>query len=677
MTTSGGGGLGSRVFFGTSTPRSQTNPALHNSRSGTFVPGSLPSIPMTTVRRFHSCTAINHGDKPPITQSRSSILTNLLGLNFGGSSNSNDYSAGNVLGDDNAANQRMDRRRWRRKRPTSCITYSGSLMGSMLPTTPETPDGYLIEMDSVTGSAIVTHFHADDNTVTTTSTTNNPSSRVGGGSVPPSTFTRPLRGGGGDSSSARVGLPYVGSSQSMTLSETFSGNFSSATPSEGEPPPPYTDALGMAKLYRSDSQGLRIVLPDGHHSSHHPDSCSGDLGRVRVHQNGDAVRPRLQHSESLRLFSGGGGGGGGAGGGGGRAGDRPSVMFYRSTSQGLDRHRPQNHAGLIRNGSAPRLLTRSESQGFGDRRVDNAGPSSRPDRARSVRLPPGSERVRLLHMDDPDQCPGQVLGVGSPPTSSAADDASYQATATHSSSSSAAAAPFSSSSSHPRRGNHNFKTTSDSPYPNQDQGQTLRAKNGANSSGCPPPQRRIDFRAGSPAASSALPSALSLDVDDRGELDRSGNVTARTRPGLDLSRIQLRLPAVVAPCRTLSDDEEDMSPLRDSGSLISLIGSSNSLAGSDRHESEPETGRRSVRGIDNPTPLSLSPMSSPSRAGEGAEGGAAAATSTTTSAAAAVTTAAAAAASQPTSAASANTRLISPSTAQRCYRSIRCMETSL
>ncbi|KAK7477722.1 hypothetical protein BaRGS_00031010, partial [Batillaria attramentaria] len=271
-TTTVGGG--SRYLYGSTTPRSLTNPALCLSRSGTFVPGSLPSIPMTTVRRFHSCTAINNGDKLPVVHSGSSIFAN-GGLTF------NDSTA--LLAEENSANLRLR-----------------------------------LELDATTGSAIVTHFHAEDSGTTTIR--NNDAVRNGGGVNVSAVSNRSTRT---DNPSSRATLPLVGSSQSMTLSETPSGNLSSA-PSEGELPPAYTEALTMPRIHSSDSQSARLQRSSS--SGQRLVSGTSEGSRSVQNQcgmgNGAAPRPSLPHSESLRLF---------------RTGS-PTYRFYRSNSQRLERN---------------------------------------------------------------------------------------------------------------------------------------------------------------------------------------------------------------------------------------------------------------------------------------------------------------------------------------------------
>ncbi|KAL8568288.1 hypothetical protein ACOMHN_040861 [Nucella lapillus] len=631
--------------------RSVTNPNLHPSPSTTtFTPGSLPSFPMTSVRRFQSCTAIQQGDKPPVSRSRSSILANLLGLRNLASSTT---SCGNeFVSEENAANQGMDRRRWRRKRnPGGSIPFSGSFFNALLATTPE-------EMPMITMET----FHGEEASASAAAAAvgssgdgGDPALRregEGGVNVTAVVVMGPSRE---DRDVTRTDIPYI---DSPSGSEAFCGTDLSSTPAtEAGSPPGYTEALVMPKLSNGgNGQGSSSSRPPrGDHDTQRRVSSSGDLSLSRFHQNkSGGTRPRLQHSESVRLMS--------------RTGGGQTRRFYRSTSQGLALSPPQSSNTLLSNGSASRL-TRSEGQGFEGPPVTPgispvaAAAADRPRPSPHVH----SSRIKMASLDDPDQPPARATrfqrGWVEVPSLEAASASSTCALLLQ----------------HQPRGKND--QTPNSPILQQ----SVQSKSSQKETSPPRtelvaelpaavlPMTSADARLevsesntggkgrssdASPAAVLPMSSAYArLEVDE----SRSGDCS-NSRATLERSLIPLRLPTVITPRSAMSDDE-DMTPVRESGSWLSLTGSCNSLTTTGRPaDGATARGESSTPMLSSPQP----PESSHERGGEaggggegeGVGGGGEEGEGSDQSL-------------------SSSSRLISPSTAQRCYRSVHCMETAL
>lgn len=341
---------GSRLFLGATTPRSLTNPTLSTSRSGGFVRGSVPSISMTTVRRFNSCTAISDRDKPlVIAGSRSSFRSSSGPDIFLQRSQS-------LVPDENTCNQRSDRRRWRRKRPASFITFGGSTMGAMLPTTPETPEGYVIELNASTGSAVVTHFHAEDDGATTTVTTApaanfpmreelcNSSERL----LPPDT-----------PSLSHTSLPFADSMHSIACSEQQSSETVSTSLEVESPPPAYNEALTMPKLRKSQSLGPRPKVALSHGQPRPEEGGAGNKDGKAIVSNvfeaaATGVRPKRVHSDSVRLH---------------RSGSGNHVIRF-SLSESSPRSASEKQVVAVTEAALSALRpSRSDAQGFSGARV--------------------------------------------------------------------------------------------------------------------------------------------------------------------------------------------------------------------------------------------------------------------------------------------------------------------
>ena len=180
-----------------------------------------------------------------------------------------------------------DRRRWRRKRPTSCVTYSRSFLGSpLLPTTPEAPEGRLMlpAVDACRGgsAALVTHLHAGSSTVTAVW-------RAGAGAPDGSAvFYFNQR----DAASLRDAAPRVRCTRSMSVSEAVH-RAAPAVPCDA--PPTYADALGMPTLARGAGQGARAATGDSP-----PARAGATPTPTPTHQHRNP--PEVQPSERGRLL---------------------------------------------------------------------------------------------------------------------------------------------------------------------------------------------------------------------------------------------------------------------------------------------------------------------------------------------------------------------------------------